>query len=348
MIMPAATSYGGVRSESGSGQNLTVDDATAIEQRCPSITATSPIVRTSGQIVAVNQNWRTSVFGGSPEYFEIRGVTTIAGDIFSAGDNKNAAKVCVVGLTVIQNLFGDTTHLAQIIGQSIRINNIPFRIIGVLERKGQNSFGMDQDDMIVAPFYTIQRRMLSITYASQIMASARAQDLIQQGTDEINELLMERHKILPGQDLDFTIRTQADLSAAFSTISNVMSILLTIIASISLLVGGIGIMNIMMVSITERTREIGLRMAVGAKPRIIMFQFLIEAITISLIGGLIGVGIGYGAAMMVKNAMHWPISVSAFSIIISFGFASITGIVFGLYPAWKAAALNPIEALRYE
>jgi len=348
IIFPASTSYGGVAAGAGASQNLTVEDATAIPLNCPSVPLCCPIVRSTSQVLANGQNWRTTVYGTTTDYFPIKNLHTVAGDIFTNSENKSAAKVCLIGQTVIKNLWGSNVDPNSLIGQSIRITNIPFEIIGVLEIKGQNSFGQDQDDCIVAPFYTVQRRILSITWVNQILASAKTADLVTAGSDEITEILSERHKVLPGIAPDFTIRTQADLSNAFSAISNVMSVLLLIIASISLLVGGIGIMNIMLVSITERTREIGLRMAVGAKGNIILLQFLTEAVVISFIGGLIGIGLGIGIAMIVKNAMHWPIVISATSIIVAFASAAGIGIFFGFYPARKASLLNPIDALRYE
>jgi len=348
IIFPASNSYGGVAAGAGASQNLTYEDALAIPVNCPSVPYSCPIVRSSSQVLANGQNWRTQVYGATTDYFPIKNLHTVAGDIFTNSENKSAAKVCLIGQTVVKNLWGANVDLNSIVGQSIRITNIPFQIIGVLEIKGQNSFGQDQDDCIVAPFYTVQRRILSITYVNQILASAKDATLVDAGTAEITEILSERHKVLPGVAPDFTIRTQADLSDAFSKISNVMSVLLLIIASISLLVGGIGIMNIMLVSITERTREIGLRMAVGAKGNIILLQFLTEAVIISFIGGLIGIGLGIGVAMVVKNVMHWPVVVSAASIIVAFLSAAGIGIFFGFYPARKASMLNPIDALRYE
>jgi putative ABC transport system permease protein len=348
IIFPASTSYGGVASGAGTSQNLSVDDATAIPLNCPSITMATPIVRTSSQVLANGLNWRTQIYGSNPDYFPIKNLHAVAGDVFSDADNRNAAKVCLIGQTVIKNLWGAGANPQDIIGQSLRITNIPFKIVGVLEIKGQNSFGQDQDDVIIAPFTTVQRRILSITWAQQIIASAKSPELIQAASDEVNDLLMQRHKTLPGVDPDFTIRTQADLSNAFSKISNVMSVLLLIIASISLLVGGIGIMNIMLVSITERTKEIGLRMAIGAKGSIILLQFLTESVVISFIGGFIGILVGYGIAQIVKNTQHWPIVVSGNSILIAFLSAAAIGIFFGFYPARKASLLNPIEALRYE
>ncbi len=348
IIMPAAQSYGGVNTGAGTNINLTADDATAIVPNCASITYATPLVQSSVQTLANSQNWRTRIYGTNPDYFPIKNLHTVAGDIFSPADNRNAAKVCLLGQTVINNLWGAGTDPQSVVGQTIRITNIPFKIIGVLEVKGQNSFGQDQDDVIIAPFYTVQKRILSITYASQILASAKTTELTDAAVEEVTEILSERHKTPPGADPDFTIRTQADITKVFTTISDVMSMLLKIIASISLLVGGIGIMNIMLVSITERTKEIGLRMAIGAKGRIILFQFLTEAVIISFIGGVIGLSLGYGIALIVKNAMHWPVEVSLNSVLLAFGSATGIGVFFGFYPARKASRLNPIDALRYE
>jgi len=348
IVYPASTSFGGVASGAGTAQGLTVDDANAIPVNCPSITMATPIVRSSGQVLANGLNWRTQIYGANTDYFPIKNLHAVAGDIFTEADNRNAAKVCLIGQTVVKNLWGQGANIQDIVGQSIRITNIPFKITGVLEVKGQNSFGQDQDDVIVAPFTTVQHRILSITYAQQIIASAKTPELIAAASDEVSDILMQRHKTLPGVDPDFTIRTQADLSNAFSAISNVMSVLLLIIASISLLVGGIGIMNIMLVSITERTKEIGLRMAIGAKGSIILLQFLTEAIVISFIGGIIGIILGYFIAQVVKNTQHWPIVISGNSILVAFISATAIGIFFGFYPARKASMLNPIDALRYE
>jgi putative ABC transport system permease protein len=260
-------------------------------------------------------------------------------------EERSAAKVCVIGKTVADNLFGVN---AEVVGLAIRINNIPFKIIGLLEGKGQSSFGNDQDDVIYAPFSTVQKRILAATYIQQILVSAKSEEAISQASNEITSLLTTRHKISEMEEPDFSIRTQSEISAMASSTSEVMTGLLASIASISLLVGGIGIMNIMLVSVTERTREIGIRMAVGARGTDVLLQFLIEAMLLSFIGGLIGIGVGIGASKIISNTMGWPVSITPDSIILSFFFSTLIGIFFGWYPARKAAGLNPIDALRYE
>ena len=345
MVFPNAQNTGGVRSDAGTGQNLTVEDVDAVRQFCPDIVAISPVVRTSAQTVYGSQNWHTSIFGVNREYFTVRNLNLTKGDLFSASEERGAAKVCLVGQTVITNLFGEG---ADPVGQSIRVNKIPFRIVGVLEKKGQNTFGQDQDDVILAPFYTVQKRMLGTTNVQQVFASAKSELLINKGVDEITGILMQRHKITDPDNADFMIRTQTELSNMLGSVSSIMTILLTIMAVISLVVGGIGIMNIMLVSITERTKEIGLRMAVGAKSNDVLLQFLIEAIVLSLFGGLIGLALGVGISNLVGIFAGWPITVTLSSIIFAFGSSTVIGILFGYLPARKAAHMRPIEALRYE
>jgi putative ABC transport system permease protein len=345
MIWPSASSSGGVRMEAGTSQRMTLDDAQAVIDRCPSVMYLTPQVRTSGQMVAGSSNWRTSIYGVYPEYFDIRNLKIESGTCYSMNDDRSAAKVCVVGQTVVNNLFGENSDA---VGRYIRINKIPFKIIGVIEKKGQNAFGQDQDDMVIAPFSTVQKRMLTITYIQSMLASAKSEGLIPKATEEITEVLKTRHRLGPSEDPDFTIRTQADIANTATATSRIMTILLASIASISLLVGGIGIMNIMLVSVTERTREIGIRMSVGARGRDVLLQFLIEALLISLIGGLIGIGLGMFVSQIVANLMNWPVTITLQSILMSFLFSSAIGIFFGWYPARKAARLNPIDALRYE
>lgn len=274
MIFPGAVNQGGVRMEAGSSANLKREDAEAILARCPLIESVSPLVRTGAQIIIGSQNWRTIVIGVLTDYFSIRNLNVVSGTYFSSTDDRTAAKVCLVGQTVSVNLFGEGNDP---VGQVIRINRIPFKIIGLLEKKGQNTFGQDQDDIIIAPFSTVQKRMLSTTNLNQIIASAVSEDDIDGAKDEITLLLRERHKLADDIEDDFTVRTQSDISNIFGSISKVLTILLGSIASISLLVGGIGIMNIMLVSVTERTKEIGIRLAVGAKSRDVLMQFMIEA-----------------------------------------------------------------------
>jgi putative ABC transport system permease protein len=344
-IFPSASAYGGVRSEAGSSVRLTYDDYKAISEMCPAVLYATPLVRTSGQLIAMNQNWRTSVYGVNTDYFNIRSLSIQSGNIWSPGDERSADKVCVVGQTVANNLFGEG---ADPVGKMIRINKIPFKIIGMTAPKGQNAWGQDQDDMVIAPFSTVQERMLTITYINAIMASAQSEKLIPEATEEITEVLKARHHLGPNEDPDFTIRSQSDIANTFESTSRILTILLASIASISLLVGGIGIMNIMLVSVTERTREIGIRMSVGARGRDVLLQFLIEALMISFIGGLIGIGMGVLASSVIAALMKWPVTITSESIVLSFLFSTAIGIFFGWYPARKAARLNPIDALRYE
>ncbi len=345
MIMPGAITQGGVRLEAGTSQTLKREDAEAIARRCENVIYVSPIVQKGSQIIAGSQNWRTMVMGVFNDYFFIRNLKIESGNIFSENDDRAIAKVCVVGKTVVTNLFGEN---ADPIGQIIRINRIPFKIVGVLEKKGQYTFGHDQDDVIIAPFSTVQKRMLSTTNVNMIIASAKSEGLIDDAKEEITQLIRERHKLSSSEDNDFTVRTQSDISNIFGSVSKVLTILLASIAGISLLVGGIGIMNIMLVSVTERTREIGIRLAVGAKSRDVLIQFMIESIFISFLGGLIGIALGILVSALVANFGGWPISVTTFSILLSFLFSAFVGVFFGWYPARKAANLNPIDALRYE
>lgn len=345
MIFPGAVNQGGVRMEAGSSANLKREDSEAILAGCPLVEAVSPVVRAGAQIITGSQNWRSIVIGAMTDYFSIRNLNVVSGTYFSSTDERAAAKVCLVGQTVSNNLFGERIDP---VGQIIRINRIPFKIIGLLEKKGQNTFGQDQDDIIIAPFSTVQKRMLSSTNLNQIIASAISEQDIDGAKDEITLLLRERHKLADDVEDDFTVRTQSDISNIFGSISKVLTILLGSIASISLLVGGIGIMNIMLVSVTERTKEIGIRLAVGAKGKDVLMQFMIEAMFISFIGGIIGVGLGTLVSMLVASFGGWPVTVTIYSIALSFLFAAIIGIFFGWYPARKAARLNPIDALRYE
>ena len=345
IIFPSASQTGGVRMEAGTSQRLTIEDAKAVAERCPTVSYLTPQVRTSAQLVSGSSNWRTSVYGVYPEYFPIRNVVIQSGNMFTQADDRSASKVCVIGQTVAKNLFGEN---ADPIGKFIRVNKIPFKVIGVTVPKGQDAFGHDQDDIVIAPFSTVQKRMLVITYIQSMLASAKSEALIPQATEEITEVLKERHRLGPSEDPDFTIRTQTEIANTASATSRILTILLASIASISLLVGGIGIMNIMLVSVTERTREIGIRMSVGARGRDDLLQFLIEALLISFIGGIIGIGLGILASSVIANVMEWPVTITSSSILLSFLFSTAIGIFFGWYPARKAARLNPIEALRYE
>ena len=344
-VFPSASMTGGVRMEAGSSVRMTLDDYKAIAARCPAVMYSTPVVRTSGQLIAGSQNWRTTVWGVYPDYFEIRNLDVQSGTIFTTAEDHSAAKVCVIGQTVSKNLFGEGIDP---VGKQVRINKIPFQISGLMIAKGQNAFGQDQDDIVIAPFTTVQERMMTITYINQIMVSATSEKMIPEATDEMTQVLKERHHLGPSEDPDFTIRSQADIANAATATSGILTILLASIASISLLVGGIGIMNIMLVSVTERTREIGIRMGVGARGRDVLLQFLIEALMISLIGGILGVGLGVMTSEIIASLMKWPVTITMQSIILSFIFSTAIGIFFGWYPARKAASLNPIDALRYE
>ena len=344
-IFPQASMTAGVRMEAGSSVKMNLDDYNAVATRCPSVLYSTPTVRTGGQLVTTGQNWRTSVWGVYPDYFPIRNLKIETGNVWNTTEDRSGAKVCVVGHTVSNNLFGEGSDP---VGRMVRINNIPFKIIGMFEAKGQNAFGQDQDDIVIAPFSTVQSRMLTISYINSIMVSAKSEALIPVATDEITQVLKERHRLGPSEDPDFSIRSQADIANTATATSGILTILLASIASISLLVGGIGIMNIMLVSVTERTREIGIRMGVGARGRDVLLQFLIEALLISFLGGLIGVGLGILASKIITSIMSWPVTITMQSILLSFIFSTAIGIFFGWYPARKAARLNPIDALRYE
>jgi putative ABC transport system permease protein len=331
--------------EAGSSQRLTLDDYKAVATRCPAVMYSTPTVRTSGQLIATGQNWRTSVWGVYPDYFAIRNLDVEKGAAFTLNEDRTAAKVCVIGQTVCKYLFGEGQDP---VGRMIRINKIPFQVIGLLATKGQNAWGQDQDDIVIAPFNTVQVRMMTVTYIQSIMVSATSEKMIAEATDEITQVLKERHRLGPSEDPDFSIRSQADIANTATATSGILTALLASIASISLLVGGIGIMNIMLVSVTERTREIGIRMGVGARGRDVLLQFLIEALMISLIGGILGVGLGMIASSVIAGVMNWPVTITLQSILLSFLFSTAIGIFFGWYPARKAAGLNPIDALRYE
>jgi len=347
MIFPGTTSQGGVRQGASSIQTIKVEDVEAIAKHCDLVNYVSPVDQKRVQVIYGSQNWNTLILGVKNDYLAIRSLTIAYGNSFTISDDRAAAKVCLVGVTVVLNLFGNET--VNPVGEIIRINSVPCKIIGVLSKMGQNTFGQDQDDIIIAPFSTVQKRLMSSSsYVNSILASTASEDQTTDAVDEISSLLREKHKLAPSDENDFTVRTQSDISNIFGSISSVMTILLASIAGISLLVGGIGIMNIMLVSVTERTREIGIRMAVGAKSRDVLTQFMIEAIFISFIGGLIGIAIGILVSSLVAKFGGWPVVVTIFSITLSFIFSAAVGLFFGWYPARKAAALNPIDALRYE
>jgi putative ABC transport system permease protein len=346
MVMPGAITSGGIRLSTGSANSLKDEDEEAVAQRCDLLEYITPLVYQGVQVVAGDQNWSTIIYGARAPYFDIRSITVSIGTKYTEEDEHSAAKVCVIGHTVDSNLFGPG---ANPVGLTIRINSVPFRIIGMYDRKGQNAFGQDQDDAIIAPFSTVQKRMMSSSdNLNSIYCSAKSPDLIDDAVDEISKVLRQRHKLAPSDDDDFTVRTEKDISNIFGSVTTIMTILLASVAGISLLVGGIGIMNIMLVSVTERTREIGIRLAVGAKGRDILVQFMIESILISFIGGFIGVCLGIGISSVVSRFGGWPVTVTVSSVLLSFIFSAIIGIFFGWYPARKAANLNPIDALRYE
>ena len=345
MIHPGADVRGGVRQDASAMETLKLQDYEDIVDETRFVSAVSPSVNSSGQAIYGANNAPTTVYGISPDYLEIRRYKVEDGDMFTEQDIQTAAKVCVVGKTVVDNLFPDGSSP---VGKVIRFQKLPFRIVGVLESKGYNSMGMDQDDLILAPYTTIQKKVLAITHLQGITCSALKEEYTDQAIDEISEILRRNHKLKESDDDDFTIRSQQELSTMLTSTTDMMTVLLAAVAGISLLVGGIGIMNIMYVSVTERTREIGLRMSIGAKGIDILAQFLIESILISVTGGLIGVVFGVGAALVVNGVAHFPIYIQPWSVILSFAVCTVTGVFFGWYPAKKAAQLDPIEAIRYE
>jgi putative ABC transport system permease protein len=336
---------GGVRLSSGSIQSLTEYDLQRLQQDVVDISAFSPAVSSGGQAIKGSSNWPTTIHGVSPSYLDIRKLDVKDGIAFSDDDVKASAKVCLLGQTVVTNLFRNGVNP---VGQVIRFNKIPMLVIGVLSPKGQNTFGQDQDDIILAPYTTVQKRILATTYFQTIYGSARSEDVSDLTTEEISKVLRSTHRLRAGQDDDFMVRTQAELIKTLSATSGMLTVLLTAVAGISLIIGGIGIMNIMYVSVTERTREIGLRMSIGARGKDILSQFLIEAVLISITGGLIGVTLGISASLLISSLLHWPTIISESSIMISFLVCAFTGVFFGYYPAQKASRLDPIEALRYE
>lgn len=342
--MPGSEQRGGVRMGNSDAQSMTLEDVAAIEKNCPDISAVTPEVRASGQAVYGNQNWPTSMYGVNNKYLGIRKYTIASGRDFTEHEIQTYAKVCLIGQTVIENLFGKTDP----IGQTVRFGNIPFLVIGVLDAKGENGMGQDQDDLLIAPYTTVQKRILAITYIQGIFASAASEKQNDKAIDEITETLRQTHKIKQGEDDDFRVRSQAELVQTFTSISDIMTALLGAIAGISLLVGGIGIMNIMYVSVTERTREIGLRLSVGGKGNDILMQFLIESILLSVFGGAIGITVGVLATQVTASIMNWPVVIMPLSVVMAFLVCSAIGIFFGWYPARKASNLNPIDALRYE
>ena len=345
MIHPGGDMRGGVRQSAEDMQTLKLEDYEDIVNETRFVSAVSPSVNSSGQVIYGANNAPTTIYGISPDYMEIRRYKIEDGDMFTEQDIQTAAKVCVVGKTIVDNLFPNGENP---VGKVIRFGKLPFRIVGVLESKGYNSMGMDQDDLILAPYTTIQKKVLAITHLQGINCSALEERYTDQAIEEISEILRRNHKLKESDEDDFTIRSQQELSTMLTSTTDMMTVLLAAVAGISLLVGGIGIMNIMYVSVTERTREIGLRMSIGAKGIDILSQFLIESVLISVTGGLIGVIFGVGAALVVNKVAHFPIFIQPWSVILSFAVCTVTGIFFGWYPAKKAAQLDPIEAIRYE
>jgi putative ABC transport system permease protein len=347
LVIPGSTTSGGLRSGSGGTPTLTYDDARAIKTECPSVANVAPTVRGSAQVVFGNQNWSTIVMGVTPEMLSVRDWPVAAGRNISQSDVDGATKNCLIGQTIAENLFG----AADPIGKIIRIKKIPFMVIGLLEHKGQSPQGQDQDDVVYIPLRTAQRKLFGSQFPNtvgSIMIQAQGADVLKKAEEEVTALLDQRHRIGPSRERDFTVRNLSELLAVSEQSSKVMSILLGAVASISLIVGGIGIMNIMLVSVTERTREIGIRMAIGARQRDILLQFLTEAVLLTTCGGIIGMVVGVAGAMIISKIMDWPTLISSQAIIIAFLFSAGVGVFFGFYPARKAAGLNPIDALRYE
>jgi len=347
IILPGSTTSGGLRMGMGSQPTLTRDDADAIQRECPAVEYAAPVLNGAAQIVYGNQNWSTGVYGTSPAMLNIREWPLFSGRPFTDQDVRSATKVCLLGQTVVENLFGSIDP----IGQVIRIKKIPFTVIGVLERKGQSPQGQDQDDTIYIPVTTAQKKIFGTRFPGMVrsvMVKGKSADDLDAAERQITELLRQRHRIGPKQENDFTVRNLTQIMQVAEQSTKVMTLLLGAIASVSLLVGGIGIMNIMLVSVTERTREIGIRMAVGAKTWDIRLQFIIEALTLSLIGGIIGIIAGISGSKIISTVAGWSTIVSFPSIFLAFGFSGLVGIFFGFYPAYKASLLNPIDALRYE
>ncbi|MFN8256334.1 MAG: ABC transporter permease [Bacteroidales bacterium] len=344
-VMPGSQAMGGVQMGNTSSKSLTLSDVEAIKQQSTAISKVSPEVRSNGQVIYGNENAPTTIYGVSNEYLDIRKVTLKSGRLFTAVEIKSAAKVCLVGKTVIKNVFGDITDPT---GLTLRFNSIPIKIVGILSEKGQNTFGQDQDDLIIAPYTTVQKRILAISHVQGIYASAISEEKSPLAKTEMETILRKQHKIKDGDEDDFTVRSQEELIKTFTSISDILTTLLGAIAGISLLVGGIGIMNIMYVSVTERTREIGLRMSIGGRGVDILMQFLTESIMISVIGGVLGILLGLMASSAVAAIMKWPVTLVPQAQVLAFFVCTVIGVFFGWYPARKAANLNPIDALRYE
>jgi putative ABC transport system permease protein len=344
-VMPGAEKQGGMRMDRSQSQTLKLKDYEALKTKSKYLKYISPSVSSSGQVIYGNSNWPTQILGYNTDGFNIKMYALESGEFFSEKDVASAAKYVVIGQTIVENLF---TNGENPIGKIIRFNKIPFTIKGVLKSKGQNSFGQDQDDIVIAPYTTVQKRILAITYLNEILMSATSENTSEAAMTEIESIMKESHKITKDEDVDFTVRSQQELMTAISSTSEMMTVLLVVVAAFSLLVGGIGIMNIMYVSVKERTREIGLRLSVGAKSRDILKQFLLEAVLISVTGGVFGLLLGLFGSWFITYFLNWPVLITATSIFLSFMVCSLTGIFFGWYPAYKASKLDPINALRYE
>lgn len=347
LVIPGSTTSGGLRIGAGSVPSLTLDDARAINTDLPSVLRAAPTVRGTAQVVAGNMNWSTMIMGVTPEFLQVREWPVVAGRELSPSDVEGATKNCILGQTVAENLFGAEDP----VGKTVRIKRVPFTVVGLLERKGQSPQGSDQDDIILLPLRTAQRKILGSQFPNTvgaIMVQAKSRELMDQAEEELTTLLDQRHRIGPAKERDYTVRNLTEILAASEQSQKMLTILFGAVASISLIVGGIGIMNIMLVSVTERTREIGIRMAIGARQRDILLQFLAEAVLLTLLGGVIGMAIGIGGATLISQFFGWPTMISSKAILLAFAFSGGVGIFFGFYPARKAAGLNPIEALRYE
>ena len=344
-IKPESASAGGIRASADELQTLTLKDYQALENQSTLLSYISPLVTGKGQVISGANNWPSGIYGVNPDYLKIKVIDIKSGSMFTDAEVKTASKVALIGQTVVDNVFPNGQDP---VGQMIRFNNIPFKVIGVLTPKGENTFGQDQDDIVIAPYTTVQKRILAIDYFNQIIGSAVSESDAPNAVIEITEIMRTQHQITNTKNEDFTVRSMEELISTFSSTSEMLTILLVAVASISLLIGGIGIMNIMYVSVKERTKEIGLRMAVGGKSSDILMQFLIEAILISVTGGVLGVLLGIGSTIFIETFLNWPTSIAMYSIVTSFAVCAITGIFFGWYPARKASALDPITALRYE
>ena len=349
IILSGSTTSGGIRLGHGTLLTLTEDDATAIAREVPAVEAAAPTMRGTAQVVFGNQNWSTVIQGATPEYLVVREWPVVSGRGIMSQDVDGAAKVVLLGQTVAGNIFGDSDPLGEI----IRIKKVPFTVVGVLAAKGQSAWGQDQDDIVVIPLSTAKRKVLGVSQANArsvgaIIVRAKGPEWMEEAVEQVTALLRQRHRLGPAEDNDFTVRNLSEVFAAQEESARTMSLLLGAIASVSLLVGGIGIMNIMLVSVTERTREIGIRMAVGARERDILTQFLIEAVTLALIGGIVGIGLGVGGSALLSFLAQWETLIAPQAILLAFLFSTVVGVFFGYYPARKAASLDPIEALRYE